>query len=101
MTPNKRDLKSYARFDGTGRIIPGSLVLRRNKPKVGNWKEVPAYECCNPDQQSITVTVYSSYPIVQPDLFLQAHIHEAEGIEEKIGKTRVINVGRRGTVIDI
>jgi len=44
---NKRDLKAYSRFDGTGRIVPGSTVLRRQKPKVGNWKEVPAYECCN------------------------------------------------------
>jgi hypothetical protein len=48
MTPNKRDLKAYARFDGTGRIVPGSLVLRRTKPKVGTWTEVQAYECCNP-----------------------------------------------------
>ena len=37
----------------------------------------------------------------QPDLFLQAHIHEAEGIEEKIGKTRVINVGRTGKILEI
>ena len=44
---NKRDLKAYSRFDGTGRIVPGSTVLRRQKPKVGNWKEIPAYECCN------------------------------------------------------
>lgn len=44
---NKRDLKAYSRFDGTGRIVPGSTVLRRQKPKVGNWKEVSAYECCN------------------------------------------------------
>jgi len=48
MTPNKRDLKAYSRFDGTGRIVPGSTVLRRNKPKNGNWKEVQAYECCVP-----------------------------------------------------
>lgn len=44
---NKRDLKAYARFDGTGRIVPGSLILRRNKPKVGKWTEVITYECCN------------------------------------------------------
>ena len=44
---NKRDLKAFSRFDGTGRIVPGSTVLRRQKPKVGNWKEIPAYECCN------------------------------------------------------
>ena len=56
MTPNKRDLKSYARFDGTGRIVPGSLVLRRTKPKNGNWKEIPAYECCNDVSLKTTVT---------------------------------------------
>ena len=50
MATNKRDLKAYARFDGTGRIIPGSLVLRRNKPKVGNWKEIQTYECCEPSK---------------------------------------------------
>ena len=37
----------------------------------------------------------------QPDVFISAHIHEAEGIEEKIGKTRVINVGRRGRVLEV
>ena len=58
MTPNKRDLKAYSRFDGTGRIVPGSTVLRRNKPKVGNWKEIEAYECCNPS--FTTEIVYSS-----------------------------------------
>lgn len=47
MTPNKRDLKAYVRFDGTGRIVPGSLVLRRTKPKNGKWKEIEGYQCCN------------------------------------------------------
>lgn len=37
----------------------------------------------------------------QPDLFIHSHIHELEGVEEKIGKTRVINVGRRGRIIEI
>lgn len=55
MTPNKRDLKAYARFDGTGRIVPGSLVLRRDKPKSGNWRELTAYECCN--DVTLTTTV--------------------------------------------
>lgn len=54
MTPNKRDLKAYVRFDGSGRIVAGSLVLRRNKPKVGKWQEIPAYECCNPTTTSTT-----------------------------------------------
>jgi Icc-related predicted phosphoesterase len=37
----------------------------------------------------------------KPDLFISGHIHELEGIEEKIGKTRVLNVGRKGKIIEI
>lgn len=37
----------------------------------------------------------------QPDIFISGHIHELEGIEEKIGRTRVINVGKKGKIIDI
>tara|TARA_Y100000310_G_scaffold325742_1_gene389724 strand:- start:18030 stop:18653 length:624 start_codon:yes stop_codon:yes gene_type:complete len=37
----------------------------------------------------------------QPDVFISAHIHEAEGIEEKIGKTKVIQVGRKGKIMEI
>lgn len=47
-TIDKRPLKAYVRFDGTGRIVPSSLILRRKKPKVGKWIEIPAYECCEP-----------------------------------------------------
>jgi len=36
-----------------------------------------------------------------PDLLLCSHVHEAEGIEEKIGKTKVINVGKKGKVFEI
>ncbi len=37
----------------------------------------------------------------QPDILFCSHVHEAEGLEEKIGKTRVINVGPKGKVIEI
>ncbi|MBU2561042.1 MAG: metallophosphoesterase [Nanoarchaeota archaeon] len=37
----------------------------------------------------------------KPDILLCGHVHEAEGLEEKIGKTRVINVGRKGKIINI
>jgi hypothetical protein len=43
-TNNK--LKAYVRYDGTGRVIAGSLILQRFKPKVGNWQEINANECC-------------------------------------------------------
>jgi hypothetical protein len=54
MATNKRDLKAYVRFDGTGRIVPGSLVLRRKKPRVGKWQEIIGYECCNPTTTTTT-----------------------------------------------
>jgi hypothetical protein len=50
-------LKAYVRFDGSGRIVAGSLILRRNKPKVGKWVEIPAYECCNPTTTTTTTSV--------------------------------------------
>ncbi len=37
----------------------------------------------------------------QPDLCITSHIHELEGVEEKIGKTRVVNVGRKGRIFEI
>ncbi len=37
----------------------------------------------------------------QPDLFIHSHIHELEGADEKIGKTRVVNVGRKGKIFEI
>lgn len=37
----------------------------------------------------------------QPDLFLSGHIHEAEGLHEKIGKTKVISLGKKGEIIEI
>lgn len=51
---NSRPLKAYVRFDGSGRIVAGSLILRKNKPKVGKWKEISAYECCNPTTTTST-----------------------------------------------
>ena len=41
-------LKAYVRFDGSGRIIPSSLILNRFKPAVGKWQEIDAHKCCNP-----------------------------------------------------
>jgi len=38
---------------------------------------------------------------LKPDIAICSHAHEAEGIEEMIGDTRVINVGRRGKIIEI
>jgi len=56
-TIDPRPLKAFVRFDGSGRIVAGSLILRRKKPKVGKWVEIPAYECCNPTTTTTTTGV--------------------------------------------
>jgi len=37
----------------------------------------------------------------KPRYLLHSHIHEAEGVEEVIGTTKVINVGKKGKIIEI
>jgi Icc-related predicted phosphoesterase len=38
---------------------------------------------------------------LQPDIALCSHVHEASGLEEHIGKTKLINVARKGKIIEI
>jgi uncharacterized protein len=37
----------------------------------------------------------------KPDFLLHGHIHEASGMEEYFGKTKIINVGRKGRIIEV
>lgn len=37
----------------------------------------------------------------KPDILFCSHVHEAEGLEEDLGSTRVINVGTEGKIIDL
>ncbi len=50
-----------------------------------------------PGSESITRAIKA----FKPDLLLHGHIHEAAGVEEMIGKTKVINVGRAGKIIEL
>ena len=49
MSRNRKDFKTYYRYDGNGRIIPGSNILKKGyAPEEGTWQQADAYECCNP-----------------------------------------------------
>ena len=60
MANSNNRLKAYVRYDGTGRVIAGSLILQRFKPKVGNWQEIDANECCNYIPTSTTTSTSTS-----------------------------------------
>ena len=61
---NQRDLKAFVRYDGSGRVVAGSLVLRKKKPKVGRWQEILTYECCD-DTPTTTSTTTQSGPVLR------------------------------------
>jgi hypothetical protein len=54
---NNNKLKAFVRFDGSGRIVSSSLIVQAFKPKVGNWKEIDAKECCNYTTTTTSTTV--------------------------------------------
>ena len=66
MASNKRNLKAFVRYDGSGRVVPGSLILRQKMPKVGKWVEVQAYECCNPTTTTSTTSTTSTTTTAAP-----------------------------------
>lgn len=45
--------------------------------------------------------VFDAIQEFKPDILLCSHVHEAQGLEETIGKTKVINVGSEGKIIDL
>lgn len=53
-TSNK--LKAFVRFDGSGRVVPSSVILARFKPKVGNYHEIDSTECCEYIPTTTTTT---------------------------------------------
>jgi hypothetical protein len=57
---NNNKLKAYVRYDGTGRVVSGSLILQSFKPQVGNWVEIDANECCNYVPTTTTTTSSTS-----------------------------------------
>ena len=63
----QRNLKAFVRFDGSGRVVAGSLILRKQKPKVGNWQQIQGYECCN--GATLTTTVATTITNFQVKIF--------------------------------
>ena len=37
---------------------------------------------------------------LNPDILLCGHVHEAEGVEDKIGKTKIFNVSKNGRILE-
>lgn len=77
--------------------------LEKNKTK----KKIMVTHMHSKDSQSEFSGVSGSEAVkkaiekFQPEILINGHIHEAGGIEEKIGKTKIINVARREKIFEI
>jgi Icc-related predicted phosphoesterase len=74
--------------------LPKKLMVTHVHPKYSDMAEMSL-------QNWGSIGVSKAIKALQPDILFCSHLHEAEGIEEKIGKTRVINVGTEGKIIDL
>jgi len=70
----QRNLKAFVRYDCSGRVVAGSLILIKQKPKVGNWQEIQGYECCN--GATLTTTVATTITNFQVRLFCGGSLTE-------------------------
>lgn len=57
MSSRRKKRKAFVRLDGSGRVVPGSLVLRKSQPKSGRWLEIASTECCEVTTTTTTTTV--------------------------------------------
>ena len=48
-----------------------------------------------------SIGIRRAVEMFKPDLLLCGHIHEAEGAEDFIGNTKIVNVGRNGKIIEL
>lgn len=72
MANNQKKLKAFVRYDGSGRVVASSLILRKNKPRVGRWYEIPEYLCCNGTSPSTTTTTTTGGGVT-PTAFIRAY----------------------------
>ena len=84
-------------------------LLKRGAAYVSDCKKKILISHVHPAQSKMTLVsgfegsegLRKAIDELQPDIVFCAHVGEAEGIEELVGKTRVVNVGRRGRILEI
>lgn len=83
-------------------------TLKKSHEKIKNAKRKLMVTHAIPAKSKAELYPYSGSKAVaraikefKPDILISGHIHEAGGIEEKIGKTKVINVAKKPKIFEI
>lgn len=123
MYPNTKNIHGYSfKKDNLGIFGAGSADVGMNTIKDSEIFDLlkKGHEWVKDSEKKIMVThmhprgskaEFSGFPGSQavkkaikefhPNILITAHIHEASGIEENMGKTRVINVSRKEKIFEI
>jgi len=121
--PNTKNIHGYSFVKndlgifgvGGGDIGPHTIreaeifnLLRKGNEKVKNLKKKIMVTHMHPAESKAEIFGFKGSRAItkaikqfSPDILITAHIHEASGIEEKIGKTKVINVSRKEKIFEI
>jgi len=83
-------------------------LLKKGHEKVKNFKKKIMVTHMHPRGSKAEFSGFPGSKAVKkaikefkPNILISAHIHEAGGIEEKIGKTKVINVSKKPKIFEI
>ena len=89
---DKEILKTLERAHASLKGIEKKIMVTHMHPS-GSKSELSGI----PGSHAITTAIKK----FKPDILIHGHIHEAFGVEEMMGKTKIINVGREGKIIEI
>ena len=89
---DKQMLKTLKKAHSGLRGIEKKIMITHMHPE-GGASEIACWRGSKAIKQAVK--------LFKPQFLLHGHIHETFGLENKIGNTRVINVGRDGKIIEI
>lgn len=67
-------LKAWVRYDGKGRLVGGGPIVQADKPKNGDWVEIPFYEYCCQGTTSTTTTTTTAPPVFERASFINSGV---------------------------
>lgn len=59
----RHQLRAWMRYDSLSRAVAGSLIYSKDRPKVGNWREIAARQSGSITTTSTTSTTTTEFPI--------------------------------------
>ena len=90
MSTNNK-LKAYVRYDGQKKIVPGSLILREDKPTTGKFVEIiPVDLCCG--YNPVTTTTTTTAACISTEWEYTVTAEDVENATGNTGAVIIINV---------